>query len=132
MNTIHPATLARMIAIGYLLTIAFETPVLYFGLGSRYTPKEKLLAGLVLTLCSYPFVVLLFPSIWNPYSDYGTYVLVSEIFAPVSECVVFAILFQRKKQLSSKPRLVDFFWILMANLTSFSAGELLKKIGFHF
>lgn len=127
-----PSELARRLFSGYLLTIAFETPVLFFGLGKRYSSTQKLCAGALLTACSYPFVVLLFPQFWNPYTNYSNYLLVSEIFAPICECIVFVFAFQCKQKQSSKNRLLDYFCIVLANLTSFIAGEILKRGGLHF
>lgn len=124
-----PITWTRIALTGYLLTISIETPVLVFGLGNRYTLKEKLFAGAFLTGCSYPFVAIVFPMIWNPYNDYSTYVTISEIFAPVSECIIFALLFQRRKLMSSRLRAQELAVVIAANLVSYLSGELMKAAG---
>ena len=126
---INPFIWARMVLLGYLLTISLEMPVLLVGLGQRYSVKERLLAGILLTTCSYPFITILFPLIWNPYRQYRTYITVSEIFAPLCECLVFAFFFQRRKCLSLKQRSLDFVVIILANLLSFLWGEWLKWLG---
>lgn len=127
-----PSELARRLMSGYLLTIAFEMPVLFLGLGKRYSSKQKLCAGALLTACSYPFVVLLFPQFWNPFTNYSTYLLISEIFAPICECIIFVFAFQLKKKQTSKDRFMDYGCIVLANLISFIAGEILKRSGLHF
>lgn len=126
----NPLIWTRMALSGYLLTISLETPVLFAGLRGRYTNREILVAGAALTACSYPFVAVIFPMIWNPYENYNTYILVSEIFAPVSECAVFAKFFQCRKALSKRERFLDFAVIVAANLFSYLTGELLKSLGF--
>lgn len=122
-------TWARLVLMGYLITISIETPVLFVGLGNRYSAKEKLFAGAFLTACSYPFVTIFFPMIWNPYEQYTTYMTVSEIFAPLSECAIFAWIFHQRKSLSKKARAWDMFVVILANLISFLAGELMKAAG---
>lgn len=129
---LDPITWTRIALSGYLLTISIETPVLVLLLGKRYSLKEKLFAGVFLTGCSYPFVSVFFPMIWDPYTDYRTYVTVSEIFAPLSECIIFALLFQRRKELSARQRASDLAVVVAANLLSYLAGELMKACGFHF
>lgn len=130
MISIDPLTWARMAILGYLLTISMETPILFFGLANRYSLKQKLFAGAFLTACSYPFVAVFFPMIWDPYENYNTYIVVSEIFAPLSECVIFAWLFQRRKPgLTLKQRMFDFAAIIAANLFSYLFGEFLKGSG---
>ena len=130
MLNIDPLVWARMAGLGYLLTISMETPVLLLGLANRYSMKEKFIAGALLTACSYPFVAIFFPMIWNPYENYSTYIAVSEVFAPLSECVVFAFLFQlRKPEITTKQRILDFVAIIAANLFSYLFGEFLKYSG---
>lgn len=129
---LDPLTLTRITVTGYLLTISIETPVLLFGLANRYSIKEKLFAGALLTGFSYPFVAVFFSMIWNPYKDYATYVTVSEIFAPLSECLLFALLFQTRKKLSARERTIDFAVVVLANLLSYLSGELMKACGLQF
>ncbi len=122
----------KMAAMGYLLTISFETPVLFACLGKRYSAREKLRAGVMLTALSYPFVLFVFPLLWNPYENYPVYISVSEVFAPAFECLCFALLFQRSKTLTGKQRILDYTAIVLANLFSFLSGEIMKWAGFHF
>ncbi len=109
-----------------------ETPVLFICLGKRYTTKQKLLAGLLLTACSYPFVVFIFPLIWDPYKQFSIYAFVSEAFAPLSECFVFYLLFQRVKQQSQREKVKDYLAVLFANLMSFLSGLILQHFGVSF
>ena len=48
----------RFLPFGYLLTIAIETPILLFGLSPHHPKRRRLLAGVWLTACTYPIVVL--------------------------------------------------------------------------
>ena len=50
--------------IGYLFTIAIETPVLLVGLSRKVTLKQRLCCGIWLTACTYPIVVLVLPAIF--------------------------------------------------------------------
>lgn len=124
-----PISWTRIALSGYMLTVLLETPVLYWGLSSRYTANEKLLAGALLTACSYPFVAVVFPLLINPFENYTNYIIVSEVFAPLSECIIFAFLFQRSKKLSRKWQTTDWAVIVLANLVSYLAGELMKSAG---
>src|SRR5439155_26613476 len=47
--------------IGYPVTIAIETPILLLGLSPRHPMSRRLFAGIWLTACTYPIVVLIMP-----------------------------------------------------------------------
>lgn len=125
------ADLWRMLPIGYLLTIALETPVLLVGLSPIHSLKRRLIAGVWLTACTYPIVILVLPQIvWQPLGEAGhwPYVAVAEIFAPVAECGFFWLAFWRGRA-SDVPvasrwayLLRDFAAIVAANLFSFIVG----------
>ena len=106
---------------GYLLTILIETPVLLLGLSSKLSLKQRLLCGVWLTACTYPIVVLVLPTVF-----YGNprwlYLTVAEIFAPSAECLLFWLAFRGKY--IEWPR--SFTAIIIANLASFGAGEMLN------
>jgi hypothetical protein len=117
--------LLRFLPIGYLVTIAIEIPILFFGLSARHNWKRKLIAGVWLTACTYPIVVLVLPLLLASYSR-ATFLLVAETFAPAAECVLFWLAFgSRSEMRSSMWR--DFAVIVLANLASFGAGELLNR-----
>jgi len=100
---------------GYALSVLVETPVLLLGLSRRHSFAAKLFAGLWLTACTYPIVILTIPIIVpHPY-----YMLVAEIFAPVAECALFAELFRGRWTWR------DMIAIVAANLASFLVGLLL-------
>src|SRR5215813_9481747 len=82
----------RFLPVGYLLTIAIETPILFVGLSPRHNWKRKLFAGVWLTACTYPIVTLVLPLILAGYPR-ATYLLIAETFAPVAECVLFWLAF---------------------------------------
>jgi len=100
--------------IGYVLSVAVEIPVLLIGLSPRHSFGVRLFAGFWLTACTYPIVILVMPVLF-PYH----YVLPSEIFAAVAECVLFAELFRGRWGWR------DMAAIVAANLASFLLGVVL-------
>ena len=110
----NPATLWTFLPLGYLFTIAIETPILVVGLSPRHSLRERLFAGLWLTGCTYPIVVLVMPLLF-PESRY-VYLAVAETFAPVAECALFRLAF------GSAASWRDYVAIVAANLASFGAG----------
>jgi hypothetical protein len=81
----------RFLVIGYPFTILIETPILLLGLSSRHSFKRRLFAGVWLTACTYPIVVLVMPLVFT--NSRTLYLAVAETFAPgcrmraVLECV---------------------------------------------
>lgn len=123
-----PSELWRFLPFGYLLTILIETPILVVGLSPRHPPRRKLLAGLWLTACTYPVVVLLLPLLLSEWSR-GAYLLVAETFAPVAECFLFWLAFGRMAELGHRSMWRDFMAIIVANLASFGLGEVMNAWG---
>lgn len=120
-----PNELWLFLPLGYLLTILIETPILIIGLSRRHTIKRKLLAGIWLTACTYPIVVLVMPLFFSPESR-TAYLLIAETFAPVAECIIFWLAFGREELLGGRSMWRDFAAIIVANLASFGLGELLN------
>ena len=116
-----PLELWRFLPLGYLLTIAIETPILFFALSPRHPKHHRLLAGLWLTACTYPIVTLVLPLLLVNYSR-GVFLLVAEIFAPVAECILFWLAFGKESMWR------DFAAIVAANLASFAAGEIIYRV----
>jgi hypothetical protein len=126
----HPADLWKLLPLGYALSILLETPVLLVGLSPRHSLWGRLFAGVWLTACTYPIVILVLPQlIWRPLAErgYWPYVTVAEIFAAAAECLLFWLAFWKlapAQPLATGRR--DFFRdmaaIVAANLTSFLAG----------
>ena len=112
----------RFFPIGYLVTIAIETPILLLGLSSRHNLRRRLLAGIWLTACTYPIVTLVLPIVFANHSR-ALFLLVAEIFAPVAECLLFWMAFGQKGDRSIWR---DFAVIVVANLASFGVGEILN------
>ena len=112
-----PIELWRFLPIGYLLTIAIETPILFFGLSPHHPKLRRILAGLWLTACTYPIVILVLPLLLIDHSR-AFFLLVAETFAPVAECVLFWLAFGK----DAKWR--DFAVIVVANVASFLVGEI--------
>ena len=112
-----PFELWRFLPLGYLLTIAIETPILFVGLSAHHSNRRRLAAGLWLTACTYPIVVLVLP-LWLVDHSRAFYLLIAETFAPVAECVLFWLAFRNETTWR------DFGAIAIANLASFVVGEV--------
>lgn len=124
----NSSELWRFLPLGYILTILIETPILLLGLSARHPVKRRLFAGIWLTACTYPVVVLMLPLVFAG-SSRITYLLVAETFAPVAECMLFWLAFGNQAELGKFSMWRDFVTIVVANLASFSAGEVLNGYG---
>ena len=113
-----PHELWSFFPLGYLLTIAVETPILFVGLSAVHSKLRRVFAGVWLTACTYPIVVLVLPLLLIDRS-WTLYIVVAEIFAPVAECLLFWLAFGRE----TKWR--DFAAIVIANVASFLIGEVI-------
>lgn len=119
----QPLELWRFLPIGYLFTIAIETPILLVGLSRHHPVRRCLLCGIWLTACTYPIVVLVLPLVLINQSR-AVFLLVAEVFAPLAECTLFWLAFREE----TKWR--DFVVIVAANLASFLAGEFILTLIF--
>jgi hypothetical protein len=115
--------------IGYLLSITIETPILLFGLSARHPMSRRLFAGIWLTACTYPIVALVLPQVFDIEKQRFLYLLVGESIAHFGECALFWMAFGTKEEWGRRSMWQDFVAILLANWASFSAGELLHKLG---
>lgn len=113
--------------LGYLFTVMIEAPVLILGLSGKFSFKERLFAGLWLTACTYPVVVLVLPTIFAEASR-ALYLLVAETFAPVAECLLFWLVFRDRLAGGVVPKLRSFAVITLANLLSFGLGEVMNSV----
>jgi hypothetical protein len=123
-----PSELWRFLLIGYPFTILIETPILLLSLSSRHSIKRKLSAGVWLTACTYPIVVLVMPLIFSGFSRV-TYLAVAETFAPVAECALFWAAYGKTEELGKPSMWRDFAAIVIANLASFIGGEVIAAYG---
>jgi hypothetical protein len=114
---VSPFELWQFFPIGYLLTIAIETPILFFGLSPHHSKRRRILAGLWLTACTYPIVTLMLPLLLVDHSR-AFYLLIAEVFAPVAECGLFWL------AVGKEVTWRDFAVIVIANLASFLLGEV--------
>ena len=112
----------RFLPVGYFFTVALETPVLWLLLSPRHTQRRRLFAGLWLTACTYPIVVLVLPALFAD-SSRAAYLLAAETFAPAAECLLFWLAFGRERAAEGASLWRDFAAITAANLVSFLAGE---------
>jgi hypothetical protein len=122
------ADLWRFLLLGYLFTVAIETPVLVLFLSPRHTLGRRLFAGLWLTACTYPVVVLVLPVLFEGASR-AAYLAVAETFAPLAECALFHLAFGEKGSIGRRSTWRDFAAITAANLLSFLAGEVASAHG---
>jgi hypothetical protein len=116
----------RFLPLGYLFTVAVETPVLVLLLSRHHGLKRRLFAGLWLTACTYPVVVLVLPTLFAG-SSRAAYLAVAETFAPAAECALFYLAFGGEGGGGVTRR--DFAAVVAANLLSFLAGEALNAYG---
>jgi hypothetical protein len=123
-----PHDLWRFFLPGYLLSILIETPVLLIGLSNRHSIKRRLIAGVWLTACTYPIVVLVMPLLFLN-SSRAIYLTVAETFAPVAECVLFWLAYGKSEEVGKRSMWHDFGAIIVANLASFIGGEILNAYG---
>ena len=122
-----PLELWRFLPLGYLLTIAIETPILFFALSPRHPKPRRLIAGLWLTACTYPIVTLVLPLLLVNYSR-AVFLVIAETFAPVAECLLFWLAFGSAAELGKRSMWRDFGAIVLANLASFLAGEIIYRL----
>ena len=127
-NLMSPTELWRFLPLGYLLSILIETPVLLIGLSRRHPTKRKLFAGVWLTACTYPIVVLVMPLALASFSR-AKYLVVAETFAPVAECILFWLAYGGREHVGKASMWRDFGAIIVANLASFLGGEILNAYG---
>jgi hypothetical protein len=120
-----PSELWRFFPLGYLFSILIETPILVVGLSRRHPIKRRLLAGIWLTACTYPIVVLVLPFAFSN-SSRALYLVVAEVFAPVVECTLFWLAYGESEQVGKASMWRDFGVIVVANLASFVGGEILS------
>jgi hypothetical protein len=125
---VSPSDLWRFLPLGYLLTIAIETPILLAGLSSRHPKSRRALAGVWLTACTYPIVTLVLPLLLANQSR-AMFLAVAETFAPAMECLLFWLAFGAPAELGRGSIWRDFAAIVIANLASFLVGELLNAWG---
>jgi len=114
---VSPYELWGFLPLGYLVTIAIETPILFVGLSAAHPKRRRILAGLWLTACTYPIVILVLPLLLMERSE-TLYLVVAETFAPVAECLLFWMAF------GGQTKWRDFVAIVIANLASFLIGEI--------
>lgn len=112
-----PYELWWFLPLGYLLTIAIETPILFFGLSPHHSKRRRIIVGMWLTACTYPIVALVLTLLLVDHSR-AFYLLIAETFAPVAECLLFWFAFGKEATWR------DFAVIVIANLASFLVGEV--------
>src|SRR5258707_5304409 len=102
-----PNELWHFFPIGYLFSILIETPILLIGLSKRHPIKRRLFAGVWLTACTYPIVVLVLPLALAEVSR-AKYLVIAEVFAPVAECVLFWLAYGESEQAGKASMWRDF------------------------
>jgi hypothetical protein len=117
-----PDNLLARFLIFYALTVVCETPVLLVGLSRRHSIGARIFAGIWLNACSYPVVFFVFR---EAIANETAFLTVAEIFAPVSECLLFWLAFIRGRKPDRTATIRDMIVVVLANLTSFGVGMLL-------
>jgi hypothetical protein len=112
--------------VGYLFSVLIETPVLLVGLSPRHPYGRRLFAGLWLTACTYPIVVLVLPEFFDTRDQRALYLWVAETFAPAAECALFWAAWGTRAEWGRRPMWRDFTAITLANLASFGLGEVMN------
>ncbi|MCP4592421.1 MAG: hypothetical protein GY842_16940 [bacterium] len=110
---------------GFGLSVLVETPILLIALSPRHGWRWRLFAGFWLTACTYPVVALVLPYLLSPSDSRGAYLLAAETFAPLAECCLFWLAFDRGQPCRRSELLRNFGAIVGANLVSFGLGALL-------
>ncbi len=100
---------------GLVLSIAIECPILAMGLSPQHPLKHRLATGVWLTLCTYPIVFLVLPSLLYPYIPYKTFVLIAETIVITCEWGLFI-------SVTAHYAWRDLLAILIANIASIAAG----------
>ena len=98
--------------------------MLLAGLSREISFKQRLFAGVWLTACTYPIVVLVLPMLFEGKAR-NEYLMVAEVFAPVAECALFFLAFRAQVQMPWSTWARNFLVIVCANLLSFFVGEAL-------
>jgi hypothetical protein len=62
-------------------------------------------------------------------SSRTVYLAVAETFAPVAECILFWCAYGKSDELGKRSMWQDFATIVVANLASFIAGEIMAACG---
>ena len=123
------APLWTFFLVGYLLTVLIETPILLLGLSDFHRFRDRIIAGFWLTAFSYPIVILVLFPLMNQGFHRWQYLAVAEVYAPVSECLLFWFAYEQPSQVDRKFVIRDMGAIVLANLCSFVVGELLGRSG---
>lgn len=117
---------------GYALTVLLEMPILLIGLSPTHSWNRKIFAGFWLTGATYPIVVLVLPLLLREVAGEAVYLAVAETFAPLAECLIFWLAFDRRGVMKHQAPLPDVFRdmaaIVLANLFSFLAGLWLLTV----
>ena len=89
--------------------------------------RQRLVAGLWLTACTYPIVVLVLPHVvWQPLGR-TAYLVIAETFAPAAECLLFWLAYGSGHPFRHRDTLRDLAAIVSANLASFCLGQMLIR-----
>lgn len=112
---------------GYLFTIGIETTVLLLFLSRPHGWPRGLAAGVWLSACTYPIVVIALPTLIGMEPRWR-YLVVAETFAPLAECVLFSLAFH-PAAFRRRDRVRDWLAITLANLASFLLGEWSQRAG---
>ena len=112
----------RFLWIGYLFTVAIETPVLLVGSPNAIAYGIDCWPGIWLNACSYPIVVLVFPYlVWVPFGRRVSWRLPRPSLR-WPNAALFWLAFGNPQERFRRSMYQDFATIVVANLASFLIG----------
>lgn len=126
MDAATSAWWAGDIAVGYVLSLLIEGCILGIGLSRRHARRDRIVATIWLTSCTYPLVAVSFPLLLGSLGR-TTMLLVAETYAALGEALLFTAAYDRGAPLAE--RLRNAAVIVVANLASFGYGEILQQAG---
>ncbi|MBI5831749.1 MAG: hypothetical protein HZB16_05465 [Armatimonadetes bacterium] len=115
--------LAKVVLGGYALGVVVETPVLLATLSPAHGWRRRCAAGLWLTACTYPLLVMVLPVFIDPDTAWTRYVVVGEVAVAVTESALFYLAFNRGTQRPRRWLVQDVVAVVLANLASYLVGR---------
>jgi hypothetical protein len=116
--------LAWRLTAAWTATVAIETIVLMAFLSERHNRLTRLFAGTWLSSCTLPVVWLVLPECLPHATPLAAYLLAAETFAPLAECGLFWWVCVRPLPPDVRSTHRDYVAIVLANLASFTIGEV--------
>lgn len=117
-----PWRLLTVLLGGYTLGVLVETPVLLLALSPPHSWRRRVFAGLWLTACTYPLLLVVLPVFIDPRTAWRTYILVGEVGVTAIESVLFYLAFNQGAGHPHRWIARDVAAVVLANVASYLAG----------